>query len=168
MGEEVRRAQSRGEWPGVRRTFLRGLRGMVECVGGGASELVLCEDGLRFGRGRRCEGGAMRPGGWRWGGARAPLDARWAELRAGKQEVEGRSGSERVKLGTGARGVVIDGVGVFLEGGGGGGIAFRSRTSFMAGGSSLAGFSSICGLPVGFSSSRFRTVRISLDFMGPS
>lgn len=28
-GEEVRRAQSRGEWLGVRRTFLRGLVGIA-------------------------------------------------------------------------------------------------------------------------------------------
>jgi hypothetical protein len=48
VGEEVRRAQSRGEWPGVRRTFLRGLAGIEVCVGGGARP----EDiGFRFGMG---------------------------------------------------------------------------------------------------------------------
>jgi len=34
-------AQSRGEWPGARRTLRLGLEGLVVCVGGGASE----EDG---------------------------------------------------------------------------------------------------------------------------
>jgi hypothetical protein len=32
------RAQSKGEWPGVRSTFFRGFVGGAECVGGGANE----------------------------------------------------------------------------------------------------------------------------------
>jgi hypothetical protein len=60
LGEEVSRAQSRGEWPGVSKTFLRGLVGMEVCVGGRASEEELF-DGERFGRGERMGGGAIRP-----------------------------------------------------------------------------------------------------------
>lgn len=65
-GSLVRRAQSRGEWPGVRRTFLRGLEGMEVCVGGGVREEEggevderLEEAGVRFGSGPR-GGGDIR------------------------------------------------------------------------------------------------------------
>lgn len=63
VGEEERRAQSRGEWPGVRRTLRRGLMGMEVCVGGGRREPEEgCEEGgPRFGTGHRV-GGAMSPG----------------------------------------------------------------------------------------------------------
>lgn len=63
LGEEARRAQSRGEWPGVRRTFLRGLEGGAECVGGSVrdEELVVVEGGPRLGRREEREGGAIRP-----------------------------------------------------------------------------------------------------------
>jgi len=58
-GDEETRAQSRGEWPGVRRTFLRGFVGMAEWVGGGAREEEEF-DGPRLGSGERV-GGAMSP-----------------------------------------------------------------------------------------------------------
>jgi hypothetical protein len=56
-------AQSRGEWPGVRRTFLEGLAGMEECVGGSIREEPRDEEpmGDRFGRGERM-GGDMSEG----------------------------------------------------------------------------------------------------------
>ncbi len=58
MGDkEVRRAQSSGLWPGVRRTFFRGLVGMLLWVAGGVRDVDV---GLRFGRGPRA-GGAMSP-----------------------------------------------------------------------------------------------------------
>lgn len=65
---EVRRAQSRGEWLGVRRTFLEGLLGMELCVGGGKRDDV--EDwvvgGPRLGSEERgMEGGGIRPGAGR-------------------------------------------------------------------------------------------------------
>lgn len=59
VGEEERRAQSKGEWPGVRRTFRRGFVGMDVCVGGGAREEEVL-GGPRLGRGDRV-GGAMSP-----------------------------------------------------------------------------------------------------------
>jgi hypothetical protein len=59
VGEEVSRAQSRGEWPGVKRTLRFGFVGGAEWVGGNAREE---EDvgGPRLGRGPRA-GGAIRP-----------------------------------------------------------------------------------------------------------
>jgi hypothetical protein len=160
VGEEDMRAQSRGEWPGVRRTFFRGFVGMEVCVGGGAREKVLAV-GVRFGSctGER-ERGDIRPWGFvgraeRRGGApvppwalcaelaagncevgvRVPL-ARWAEFAAGKEGAGGEE--ERVKVGTvgvlsspGLFGGEGDfGVG-FLKGGGGGGIAFLSRAALL-------------------------------------
>lgn len=60
-GEEVRCAQSRGECPGVRRTFRRGLVGMELWVGGGARVEGLLDGGPRFGRGERIGGGIKPP-----------------------------------------------------------------------------------------------------------
>jgi hypothetical protein len=92
VGEDVRRAQSRGEWPGVRRTLRFGFVGGAEWVGGRARD----EDefgGPRFGRGPR-DGGAMRPPraggairpaagvGWSLGVPRG-ASARCAEFMAG-------------------------------------------------------------------------------------
>lgn len=96
VGEEVRRAQSRGEWPGVSSTFWRGLRGGAVDDGGGKREVVV---GVRFGRGREREGGSSRPaavregegeGGGigrvlRRGGPRGSWEVRWAEFMAGKE-----------------------------------------------------------------------------------
>lgn len=113
VGEEERRAQSKGEWPGVRRTFLRGFAGMEVCVGGGARPVDV---GLRFGSGPEVRfgagpglgGGAMRPEdedcsmGFRRGGPmledvggagrelrldgpRVPPVVLWAEFSAGKE-----------------------------------------------------------------------------------
>lgn len=111
VGEEVRRAQSRGEWPGVSKTFLRGFAGMEVCVGGGARPVDV---GLRFGKGACVRfgaglaGGAMRPeeedcgmgfkrgglmlnedGGvgraFRRGGPWVPPVVLWAEIMAGKE-----------------------------------------------------------------------------------
>lgn len=84
-GEEVSRAQSSGECPGVKRTFRRGLAGMPVCVGGGARE----EDGgPRLGRGERM-GGAMRPGEvgveFKRGGPLMPPETRWAEFAPAKE-----------------------------------------------------------------------------------
>jgi len=81
-GDEVKRAQSRGECPGVRSTFFRGLVGIEECVGGNVREEEV-DVGARFGRGERL-GGAMRPGAACWklgtwfdrGGPRTPPKAR--------------------------------------------------------------------------------------------
>jgi len=85
-GEDVRRAQSSGECPGVRRTLRRGLAGMLVCVGGGARDEV--DGGPRLGRGERI-GGAMRPGeagvGSRRGGPWIPPDTRWAEFAPAKE-----------------------------------------------------------------------------------
>jgi hypothetical protein len=113
------------------------------CVGGGNRE----EDGVggpRFGRGERRGGGIRLEGeGWtalRRGGPRRPPEARWAELRAGKEGTEGSDSEER--LNEGARGVggefgcVVGGEegcwvvwrGLLNGGGGGGGIARRSRS----------------------------------------
>lgn len=162
-GEEVRRAQSKGEWPGVRRTFFRGLVGIAECVGGGANEN---EDfvGVRLGSwiGERM-GGDIRPA-VPWGlsvgrapsrgGAPVPPEALCAEFRAGKEgggarfeEVrcaefrEGKGGAdeERVKVGTvgvlSSSPKIVGGEGCFgpgfLNGGGGGGIAFLSISSLL-------------------------------------
>lgn len=143
MGEDERCAQSSGEWPGVRRTFRRGFVGMELCVGGGAREE---EGGPRLGRGER-RGGGIRLEGEGWmafnrGGPRTPPEARWAELRAGKEGIEGSASEERLKEGfEEARGVggefgsfIEEGVLEvwslvgFLNGGGGGGIARRSRS----------------------------------------
>jgi hypothetical protein len=72
------RAQSRGLWPAERRTFFRGLDGILLAVGGRAKEEV---GGLRFSRGRGgggiedCERGASCGG--------REEETRWAELRAG-------------------------------------------------------------------------------------
>ena len=140
--DEERRAQSRGEWPGVRSTLRLGLLGMDVCVGGGARENEEEEEegwGRRLGSGER-EGGGIRVDagttGLRRGGARAPPDARWAELRAGNEGAGGESsslkaGMEDVEVAVDvavARGVVgDDGEDGFLsDGGGGGGMAFLS------------------------------------------
>lgn len=62
VGEAVSRAQSNGEWPGERSTFLRGFVGMELCVGGKARD----EDekvepvGVRLGCGERI-GGEINP-----------------------------------------------------------------------------------------------------------
>ena len=133
MGEEDRRAQSRGLWPGVKSTFLRGLVGIEVCVGGGAREKEVVV-GVRFGSwiGERI-GGDMRPAvPWglgvgrapRRGGRLAPPEARWAEFGAGKRGEargsrmhfcaelrEGKEGAggeeERVKVWDGGRLVVF-------------------------------------------------------------
>ncbi len=102
VGEEERRAQSRGEWPGVRRTFLRGFAGTAECVGGGAREKDALV-GVRLGSwtGER-RGGVMRPPlledlavgrGESRGGVPVPPVVLCAELRDGK-----RGGADRVPL----------------------------------------------------------------------
>jgi hypothetical protein len=90
VGLEERRAQSNGEWPGDRTTFLRGLVGMELWVGGGAR--LAKEEGVRFGRGERM-GGDMRPEeGWRVGmgfnrgGPRTPPEALCIEFAAGNEE----------------------------------------------------------------------------------
>lgn len=67
-GDEVSRAQSRGEWPGVRRTFFRGLVGGALCVGGG-ERVVLVEGGPRLGSGEGREGGGIKLEVPREGGA---------------------------------------------------------------------------------------------------
>ena len=59
-GEDVRRAQSSGECPGVRRTLRRGLVGMELWVGGGTRDEKPLDGGPRFGRGERI-GGDMSP-----------------------------------------------------------------------------------------------------------
>lgn len=158
LGEDVRRAQSSGEWPGVKRTFLRGLVGMELCVGGGAREEDMLE-GARFGRGDRMGGGVVRAGeGWRAGrrgGPGGPPDARWAELRAGKDGGGGKSST--VKLGTVIARVVVGGEGCFSRGffmgGGGGGIAFRSSSSWIVNEGTID--------PAGFSSSWSMSTEIS-------
>lgn len=185
VGEEERRAQSRGLWLGVRRTFFRGLDGMALWVGGGARELVAEEVGERFGSGEgRADGGGMRDVvgvAFRRGGPRArcaefadgkegggialcaefaagkdgggmfearcaefaagndgggilvAFDARCAEFAAGKEEGGVVLPSVRVKDGT----VVESEEGVAREdgflkvGGGGGGMAFLSNSSFL-------------------------------------
>jgi hypothetical protein len=92
VGLEERRAQSNGEWPGDRTTFLRGLVGMELWVGGGARLAKEEEVGVRFGRGERM-GGDMRPEeGWRVGmgfnrgGPRTPPEALCIEFAAGNEE----------------------------------------------------------------------------------
>lgn len=101
LGEDERRAQSSGEWPGVSCTFLRGLVGGAEWVGGGARPpvgVLLLGFGVRFGSGRVREGGSMRPAdregedggggvgrGFRRGGPGGMLDALWAEFMAGNE-----------------------------------------------------------------------------------
>jgi len=62
------------------------------------------------------------------GGGRLPFEARCAELAAGKEGAG--PGSDRVKEGTAARGVVGEEAIVVLNGGGGGGIALRSSCTF--------------------------------------
>jgi len=156
-GDEERRAQSSGLWPGVSSTFLRGLEGTEVCVGGGAREKVAFV-GVRLGSwiGERM-GGDIRPwvlGAGRRGGAFVPREeeARCAEFGAGKEggaaRVEARCGElsagnegveERVKVGTvgvwsssvrRAGGECCFGDG-FLKGGGGGGMAFRSSSALL-------------------------------------
>lgn len=56
---EHRRAQSRGECPGVKRTFLWGLDGGAVCVGGGVSPIDV-EGGPRLGSGEGRGGGAIK------------------------------------------------------------------------------------------------------------
>jgi hypothetical protein len=122
---------------------------MLVCVGGGARD---AEGGPRSGRGRgdRWGGGISPPvpkeGGkaFNRGGPRTPFEALWAELRAGKEGIEGsESAEEDSRLKEGPRGVggesgVVGGDDLvvvwrgFLNGGGGGGIALRSRTCFVA------------------------------------
>jgi hypothetical protein len=77
------RAQSSGEWPGVRRTLRLGLFGFEECVGGSArpEELEVDAIGLRLGIGPR---------------------ARWAELAAGNCGMRPAGG--RLLLGAGETG----------------------------------------------------------------
>lgn len=109
VGEDERRAQSRGEWPGVRSTARRGLAGGVVCVGGGASPL---EGGRRFGRGEREFGRVRLDVGCgcslRVGGPRA----RCAELAAGKRGTGGRDGGEVCLFEDGAFKVNVGAVGV--------------------------------------------------------
>lgn len=80
MGDLVRRAQSRGEWPGARRTFLdlRWEGGWVDVVGArevvvGRARVVDAADGRGGGRSEEVgdgDGGARRVGfgGGRGGG----------------------------------------------------------------------------------------------------
>lgn len=124
-----------------------GFAGIDVCVGGGASDEEAVGD--RFGRGDRM-GGDMRSGerrgGWTDGmgfslGGPRPPDARWAELRAGKDgsgaggnedfsiENVGTFGAVGVSGGDGGWSVAVI-VGFFMKGGGGGGMAFRSTTAF--------------------------------------
>lgn len=102
LGEEVSRAQSSGEWPGVSCTFLRGLVGIALWVGGGASENVdgeeLLAPGPRLGRGPRGPDDAcpmLRNAGWACTvacrGGPSPPEARWAELSAGNAGAVGSS-----------------------------------------------------------------------------
>lgn len=158
----VRRAQSSGEWLGVRRTFLRGLVGIELWVGGGAREGAVSEEvGVRFGRGERLgmgpREGAMREGvvgrAFSRGIARVPPDARCAEFAAGKEGMSG-SGDEgfepsREKIGmlvlgegweafargvVGEEGILFGGAGFLNRGGGGGGMAARSSAALLGGG----------------------------------
>lgn len=116
---------------------------------GGVMRLLFREVALPFGIEKVCEGAGSAP---RRGGARAPPEALCAELRAGKEGGGMRSlsvssspmlDSARAKEGTIdlveeelVRGVV--GEGIFLKvGGGGGGIAFRSSSSFEVVGSAV-------------------------------
>ena len=145
--EEVRVAQSRGEWPGVSWTFFEGFAGTLLCDGGGARPDDGADSpppgGPRLGMGARRDEGEgplmERRGGWRATGARlggalctpAPLPARWAELRAGK---EGRSSRWGRVGGAGLEvGAWRDGGGAAAEGAriaGGGGMAIRSTSAF--------------------------------------
>lgn len=110
----VRQAQSSGECPGVKRTFLRGLEGMELCVGGVARE-VGGAMGLRLGSGPGGGGGikdavafVVRGFTLNWklgsrGGPVLPPDARCAEFAAGKEGINGSSlPSSRVKGGISA------------------------------------------------------------------
>lgn len=165
VGEEARRAQSRGECPGSSWTFRRGFAGIEECVAGGRSDDDEAPGGPRLGRGER-RGGAISPAlGWglRRGGPRVPPDARCAEFSAGKEGAVGSSLSSaespapRVRVG-------MDGVGEatavrawkgyfwvgFLMGREGGGMALRSSSAFSRVGSGascvdIEGFSSSTG-----------------------
>jgi hypothetical protein len=144
-GEADSRAQSKGECPGDRSTLRRGFVGMFACVGGGKREE---EEMPRSGRGER-KGGNISPTGGVWaasnrGGPRTPLEALCAELSAGNEGMEAPpSVYARVRQGlVEVRGVVGESSsfggeegfwevgGVFSRGGGGGGIALRSRSSF--------------------------------------
>lgn len=110
---------------------------MEVCDGGGAREDELEGAGRRLGRGEREGGGisedAARAGtGPRRGGARAPPDARWAELIAGNEGAGGESSSLKAGMEDEVeveadRGVVGDDL---KMGGGGGGMAFRSSSAF--------------------------------------
>lgn len=172
MGELDSFAQSRGEWPGVSRTFLRGLAGMEVCVGGGAREDDAVA-GVRFGigRGPRLGGGGIMPcdctgcvnagTGFSRGGARPPepVEALWAEFAAGKEgagRVSISSSCPKAKDGTvgvvgdstdvSARGLVGGESGCFCllkSGGGGGGIALRSKSAMSA----SLGFRGVAVLP---------------------
>ena len=155
LGEEERCAQSSGEWPGVRRTFRRGLVGMELCVGGGAREDEReGASGPRLGRGERM-GGGINPApledmGWTAfsrGGPRTPPEALCTELRDGKEGADGSSSEsagvkveDREARGVGGESGRIVGVegfgdvceGLLRNGWGGGGIALRSSSSFVA------------------------------------
>lgn len=98
LGPEMR-AQSSGEWPGVRITLRVGFGAFAECVGGGAREEPREEElpgaGPRFGTGPR---------------------ARWGEFIAGKAARRGGTGPRGVGAGGGIMLVEV------VEGGGGGGM----------------------------------------------
>lgn len=105
LGPEMR-AQSSGEWPGVRITLRLGLEGLAECVGGGRSEEEEEGVGPRLGTGPR---------------------ARWGEFAAGKAARRGGTGPREEEGGGGGM-LPRPGrefVEVLLKRGGGGGMLPR-------------------------------------------
>jgi hypothetical protein len=155
-GEDVRRAQSRGEWFGRRRTFFDGLDGGAVCVGGGKSEFGGVREGTeeRLGRGSERLGVGSDEGAPRRGGPVTPPDARCAEFMAGKEGACGSS-DEASRLNEGmleagfwelARGVGGD-AGVGFLNSGGGGMAARSSAALLGGGLGICG-TWLCSLTV--------------------
>jgi hypothetical protein len=142
-------AQSKGECPGVNRTFCRSFVGIAVRLGGGARDEFDITGG-RFGRADRGGGEARgfmeRKGGWATrkglnrGGPRPP-EARWIEFVPGNNDDVGLSFI--VKLGK-AEALSATEALVSLETvevvdaeetrneGGGGGIALRSRSAFLS------------------------------------
>lgn len=150
MGEEDSSAQSRGECPAVSRTLRRGLVGIAVWVGGGARDEHR-DGGPRCGREDRSGGGSSpadllacgcRVGvTFSRGGPCRPPEALWAELRAGKEGIEGlaeevasvKDGAWEARGVRGKSRVVDEGLvvgveGFLRDGGGGGGIALRSSS----------------------------------------
>lgn len=125
VGDWARRAQSIGEWPGVRCTCLEGLVGIEECVGGGARVEV---PGARLGTGRERFGEGADEGrreelflaaGARVGIRRACV----AGTGGGAMEAgEGPTVDENTgaRGGGGGGGMRSDAVGGLIAGGGGG------------------------------------------------